>query len=651
MSNQQLYSSFANASKQFHELSPIDYFLAKEVCQDFFTRESSSTENSTKESNSTEYNTGVSPLSPQNRQQLFHLIILLSQSLRAGHSCLLIDDIAGQRFGYAADEQGIVSHHGFIFANKIELSELLTGLAISEGDNALIVAKENRVYLRRYFQFEHELSQAITSRLSTRRAIKTEAVTECLQQLFPTRSDGEIDWQLVAVANAINKGFSVIAGGPGTGKTYTVTKLLAALVKLHQQQADSALNIMLCAPTGKAAQRLSESISQAVDGFAGQIDAAILDAIPRQATTLHRLLGVIPHNVNFRHHQDNLLAVDILLIDEVSMVDLPMMTRVLRALPSHTQVILLGDADQLPSVATGSVLADIAPRPHTGYSKENIAYLTDVCQTNELKSQQVKGKKTPLDHVTLLTKSRRFDGEGLIGRVASLVINGQAKESWQLLTEPDSASKASNADMPLLLSASMKTWLPTLVKHYYQPLFNIAQVQDAFTQLSRFSILCATRQGEFGVDNINLEVKNILSNLGCINAQATIFHGQPIMISENDYGVGLYNGDIGIIWRHESGHLMAVFETDEGQLRWLMPSRLPPFETVFAMTIHKTQGSEFNHVAMVLPPQADNKLLSRELIYTGVTRAKNILSISALPHVWQHGVEAKVTRRSGLTIS
>ncbi len=618
-----IYSSFNQAQQQISDLAAIDYFFAKEILLSLAGQK----------------------LSQDQQGLAFHLFIALSDSLRQGHTCLPLSALAKSAYGFASDEQGLVTHHGFTFPDLDQLHLAVNDFAIEPNSEAPIVYHQAALYLRRYFLFEQQVSQDLMQRMQGDTAYQQQDIHQCISQLFPQASE-EIDWQQLAVANAINKGFSIIAGGPGTGKTYTVVKLLAALVMLEQQGLaqqleEAAIRIALVAPTGKAAQRLSESVLSAVKGFRGQIDDTILDALPNQAQTLHRLLGVLPNQANFKHHQFNKLALDVLLIDEVSMVDLALMNRLLLALPAKTKVILLGDADQLPSVAAGSVLADIAPRPHMGFSRANLAYLSTVTGYKALP----KAKKQPADHLVILTKSRRFDGQGGIGLLAQAVIAGQSQESWQLLAQDNSQLH--------LLSMSLSTWLPKLVEQYYQAIFRCTELSEAFLLLSRFRILSATHKGEYGVENINKLVVNLLQRRGFITDPNSIFHGQPIMISENDYGIGLFNGDIGLIWRHPSGHLMAVFEdnsTAEQDFNWLMPSRLPKFTTVYAMTIHKTQGSEFEHVAMILPQQSDNKLLSRELLYTGITRAKTELSIASPSHVWRQGVEAKVQRYSGLSL-
>ncbi len=727
--NKPVYSRFNQVKDVIQGVEAIDYFFAKEMLSALTTET-------------------VPDISQQTN--LYHLFLALSASLRAGHSCLPLSEVAEQHWGkgFASSKKANkdnqqeseavnqeLSHAGFVFASLTQLQTMLSALNIQASDQQLLVLQHDKLYLRRYFQFESDLGQAINGRLLQQCQYDNDSIGQCIGMLFPNdqiQAAGqgkaqeaeslEIDWQKVAVANAINKNFSVIAGGPGTGKTYTVTKLLAALVMLEQtgleQQSDQkieqgtpALNIALVAPTGKAAQRLSESIVNAISGFKGLIDDKVLAEIPTQAQTLHRLLGVLPNSPNFRHHEDNRLSYDIVLIDEVSMVDLPLMTRVFRALKDTAKVILLGDADQLPSVAAGSVLADIAPRPHGGFSFENEQYLTQVCQllpdqvsdcfsAHGLPSQSVeqgsKSEKNSFDYLTFLVKSRRFDGEGGIGLIANSVIQGDVKRSWQLLS--DSVTQAtqegyiqgehSQKQQPsqlTLAQGELSTWLAPLVKRYYQPIESCSTVSDAFALLSQFRVLCATRQGDYGVERLNEMIKSYLgkNNAPYQQNQQALYHGQPIMINENDYRLGLYNGDIGIIWRvvDQEGktHLMACFEdtslqsknkeskelagteTTQQAIRHILPSRLPQFESVYAMTIHKTQGSEFSHVAMVISAtqseqqngqqgnqQRGSKLLSRELLYTGITRAKKQLTIAANQRVWQQGVTAQVKRHSGL---
>lgn len=646
-----LYNSFFQAQQQLANIEAIDYFFAKEMLTAL---------NKTSE------------LSTEQEQLLNHIFFALSVSLRAGHTCLPLGELAQQHWGVAFDEQGECSHQGFIFPDKDSLFNALIEVNLSANAQQPIVFENDCIYMRRYYQFEQTLVQDIKARLTHRLAISPENISSVLQQLFPPLANSQtkdIDWQKLAVANAMNKSFTVIAGGPGTGKTYTVTKLLAALVMLNnsansevnasESNNNQTLEIALVAPTGKAAQRLSESIINAIAGFKDLIDENVLAAIPTAAKTIHRLLGVIPNSPNFRHDQNNLLSCDVLLIDEVSMVDLPMMTRIFRALKSNSKIILLGDADQLPSVAVGSVLADIAPRPHSGYSPDNADYLAQVCQLDRQQlNQAFEQTGTYCDHLSFLVTSRRFDGEGGIGRLASHVIKGEKTQSWQLLQN----ATENKENQLTLVDGNLHTWLSALIKEYYQGISQCSSIDEAFALLARFRILCVTRQGEFGVDAINQWVKEQLAvSAGKPWGQSQRnYHGMPIMISENDYRLGLFNGDIGLIWRTDnkarnSEHLMAFFglpKTEEGETPYktLLPSRLPKYDSVYAMTIHKTQGSEFEHVAMLLPKQSNNLLLSRELLYTGITRAKTQLTVASNKQTWQQGVISQVNRYSGLKI-
>lgn len=623
-----VYESFAAASKQLYDIAPIDYFFAKEHLGDL-------TSDSPVSSNSME----------AKEVTLFHLLIALSQSVREGHTCLPLNIIANHRYGIKTDDTGVITHHGYVFPNHVTLSQLVEKIDINPDHNKGIVYYKSALYMRRNYSFERELEQQLNDRISSVIAYQVSDIESCITQLFPRSSYNEIDWQQVAVANSINKRLSVIAGGPGTGKTYTVTKLLAAILMLKRES-----KISLVAPTGKAAQRLNESITNAVTGFAGTIPQYVLDAIPTESKTLHRFLGVIPNQLQFKHNKDILIDVDVVILDEVSMVDLALMTRLFRALPPHTQVIMLGDADQLPSVALGSVLADIAPKPHPGYSDSNLEYIGKFVDKEAIsqfiRKANKKQKNLPMaNHLSFLYQSRRFDGEGGIGKLARAVIEGDAEQGWNLLQTPNVSIEESNE---LSFEADFEKTLPQLVDQFYKPLLSESDISSAFKQLTLFRVLVASRKGMLGVEAINDKIIHLLGK--STGQHQKLFHGMPLMVNENNYSLGLYNGDVGIVWQMENSHLMVVFECPEQGHRYIMPTRLPSFEPVYAMTIHKTQGSEFEHVYIVLSPQQDNKLLSRELLYTGITRAKRKLSLTGIHRVWFSGVETKIHRYSNLSI-
>lgn len=418
--------------------------------------------------------------------------------------------------------------------------------------------------------------------------------------MFEEPLEAQINWQAQAVQEALVRQVSVISGGPGTGKTYTVARLLVSLQAVN----DTSLTIAMAAPTGKAKQRLVESINFAKSQLLKQgIDKALIDSIPDTAHTLHGLLGLRPNSYSAKHHKGNPLPIDLLLVDEVSMVDLPMMARLLDALPEHCKLVLVGDAEQLPSVAAGSVLADI-----------------------------------PSAAISYLHKSHRFEGQGGIGLLANCVMHNQAEKSWQVLL--------TNKDLSLILEEEFQIWLEQMCDQYFLPMLKAKTLDEAFICLTQFRILAATRQGEMGVEGLNEQVERLLSRRSSQVRLGQNYHGKPVMVTKNHHGLGLFNGDIGIVWAAENGQLNVCFLQSQ-EVRKVNVGLLQDLETVYAMTIHKTQGSEFQHVALMVAPQAE-RLLSSQLLYTAVTRAKMTCSIKVSQSVWCKAVSNKTQRWSGL---
>ncbi len=453
-----------------------------------------------------------------------------------------------------------------------------------------------------------------------------------------------LNWQKVSVAVAATRHFSVISGGPGTGKTTTVTKLLALLIE-QGLLVDRELDIKLVAPTGKAAARLTESIADAKGKLA--LVPKVADLIPEQAGTIHRLLGVVPNRQVFRHNPDNLLHLDVLVIDEASMVDLTLMAKLLAALPADARLILLGDKDQLSSVEAGSVLADICAYADSGYSEDQITWLQR--STNfDLSKFSSTGVSPISDSLCLLRKSYRFDASSGIGCLAKAVNAGNIKEFnqiWSAGFEDIRLQHLSDESYAQLISLAVTGYRSYLTELVTSP--SDVQAREILKQFNCFQLLTAIREGDFGVAGLNQRIETALQSKRLIHkAQSDWYPGRPIMITNNDHGLGLYNGDIGICLVAETG-IRVYFEMADGTVKSFLPSRLPPHQTVYAMTVHKSQGSEFAHTVMVLPDKYV-PVLTRELVYTGITRAKKQLDIFANVPVLKKAIKTKTIRVSGL---
>lgn len=445
--------------------------------------------------------------------------------------------------------------------------------------------------------------------------------------------------QKLAAATAAARPFAVISGGPGTGKTTTVAKLLAILVETGLQ-AGKAPAIRLVAPTGKAAARLTESIGSALQAL--DLPPEWVEAIPTEAGTLHRLLGVIPGRSQFRHHAGNPLHLDLLVVDEASMVDLPMMARLLDALPIHARLILLGDKDQLASVEAGAVLGDICSFIEQGISPAQADWLS---RQTGYRLQGSPAGAPVRDSLCLLAKSWRFDQHSGIGQLARACNSGDAtavESVWGMGFADISLHPWAGEAYDALIAQGVAG---------YGSYLKAARAGEApaavFKAFNSFQILCALRDGPFGVLGLNERLELALSRAGLIARDGDWYAGRPVMVVRNDHGVGLYNGDMGLCLPDETGRLKVWFEQPDGTLRALLPSRLPPHETVYAMTIHKSQGSEFAHTVLVLP-DSPSPLLTRELVYTGITRAKARLDLYGDRALLAQAVRKKTERYSGL---
>ncbi len=574
------------------------------------------------------------------------------------------------------------------------------GLVSSGAGNTPLVLVGTRLYLRRYWQYEQDVRAGIERRLHASREqaalLDTDAVRAALDALFPrTRANRRsADWQKLACALAARSAFSIITGGPGTGKTTTVVRLLALLQAIaltsgaEGTRRTRPLRIKLAAPTGKAAARLNESIASAVAGLpldAFADGAAVREAIPTAVSTLHRVLGTRPDSRRFRHDAANPLPVDVLVIDEASMVDLEMMAAVLDALPESARLVLLGDKDQLASVEAGAVLGELCERAARGYYTAETRDWLEAATGERIDESMLDLYGTALDQaIAMLRESHRFSANSGIGELALRINEGDAAGVARVLraNRTDIAlltcSATSDASFSALVidghgggepaSRSMATAVRHGYRHYLETMANREPARgagpEAFAEWAMqvlkahgaFQLLCAVRRGPWGVEGLNKRIARLLHEEGLIDARSEWYPGRPVLVTHNDYELGLMNGDIGIALAVPGGKdggrtLRVAFPSADspGGIKWVLPSRLQAVDTVFALTVHKSQGSEFKHAALVLP-DTFSPILTRELVYTGVTRAREFLTL-AIPEgkaVLEQAVTAKVKRASGL---
>lgn len=618
---------------------------------------------------------------------------LASHQLGHGHVCLdLAQTLAEPDFALSLPPEGDA------LAGPLMLpSQLLASLDLSTwlqriGESALVangdaieqrsrplVLSAQRLYLRRYWTYERRIDAALHERLARLQPLQDDLSLR-LAQLFEGGTPGaEVDWQKLACALATRAGFSVITGGPGTGKTTTVVRLLGLLQAPAVEQG-RPLRIRLAAPTGKAAARLTESIGQQVERL--QVVDEVRAHIPTEVSTVHRLLGSRPGSRHFRHHAGNPLPLDVLVVDEASMIDLEMMANLLDALPPNARLVLLGDKDQLASVEAGAVLGDLCRDAEDGcYWPQTLAWLEQVGgqSLSGIGLKPGDGQRNPLaQQIVMLRHSRRF-GEGSgIGQLARLVNRQQAREARELLaSKPQDVfcltlggEHDKRLDRLLLDGLNQGTEGPQGYRGYLRAIGRLRPppgtpaddprwehwAGEVLRSFEDFQLLCAVRKGAWGVEGLNERVARVLHNAGLIDSQQAWYEGRPVLVTRNDYGLGLMNGDIGIALRlpDDQGQslLRVAFPRNDGSggVRFVLPSRLSEVETVFAMTVHKSQGSEFSHTALVLP-DALNPVLTKELVYTGITRAKHCFSlIEPRAGVFEEAVGRKVRRVSGLML-
>ncbi len=619
---------------------------------------------------------------------------MLAQMEGRGHTCLPLADLCqppvallGWPAAAVEGAQGLKALWAHLPATLAEWQNALQGVssgaclrdaeAPDQGQPLVLGGPTDAplLYLRRYAGYEQRVGQSLLQRAGEALAVPEVAAREWLDRFFAPKPEEPTatDWQKAACAVALRARLSVITGGPGTGKTYTAARLLALLLALHE--GGSPLRVALAAPTGKAAARLKQSIDDALTRLPVPADAGLdLNALIARmgpARTLHSLLGARPDTRQFRHHAANPLDVDVLIVDEASMVHLEMMDALLQALPPTARLVLLGDKDQLASVEAGAVLGDLCRDAAAGRYSNATAQFVQAVAAQALAAEFVVPEPPPVlaQQTVMLRQSRRF--KGAIGQLALAVNRGDAAAARVVLSEAFAGAalslRSGNQVTPLLaLQPSTPQAVCTLAlgtsgKPSYADYLRLLHtgpagqgsdahaswVRSVLKAFERFRILCAVHQGDWGTQGLNAAVQKALADQGLFKPQGDWFAGRPIMVTRNDAQLGVFNGDVGVVLPNTEGKLKAWF-LDGDALRSVSVMRLAQVETAFVMTVHKSQGSEFEHTALVLPP-GGAEVLSRELVYTGITRARQQFTlIEAEAGLLEAAIQRPSVRASGL---
>ncbi|MGS1003304.1 AAA family ATPase [Burkholderia glumae] len=695
-----------------------------------------------------------------------------SRATAAGHVCIALGALAA-RYAVSLDQ---------VRAELAASGVTAFGRAPRGADCPLVVDAQGRLYLARYFDYETRLADALVAHARAARpeadgALAPARLRESLARYFAPPREGEIDWQRVAAVVALGGRLTIVSGGPGTGKTTTVVGVIACLIELQP-----ALRIALAAPTGKAAQRMQEALHARAAGLPAEFAAQL----PRTSYTLHRLLGWLPGG-RFRHHRDNPLPYDLVVVDEASMIDVALAAHLLDALAPGARLVLLGDKDQLAAVEAGAVFAELSARPafsaagceriaaalgvspaafvaalpdearatapagatqganragadgrpasaaaprrrgarpappeaggmpvqrslfdfdevaastdasacaaesasragQAGFADapleawiepDELAWL-DAWRIDEVQAARFDAGRTgmpavpglgrePASHadapavgepladcVVWLERNYRFGLDSPIGRLSLAIRRGDAQAALDALsTQADAAARFIDDGGDALAAATIER-LADGFAAYGRALREVLAGGEPdplplFDVLNRFRVLCATRTGARGADEINLRVAALVRRaVGVpLAVGAHWFAGRPVMVTRNDYALGLFNGDIGIALHDAQGALRVWFRGADGLARAVSPAALPPHDTAFALTVHKSQGSEFDEAALVLPA-AFGRVLSRELVYTAITRARSRVQVIGPRAVLAQAIATRTQRDSGL---
>ncbi len=542
------------------------------------------------------------------RERVALAAALVSRAVSAGHVCLPLQAVAEQ-----------MRNPGQCSIDSTGLEHILmeSGVVAAPGEVApLLLDQNSNLYLYRFYAYEQIIARGLLSRAAPRAETEQDSAQDTLSALFPEKEQKNLpDLQKKAAATGVSNNLLIVSGGPGTGKTFTAARILAAI----GASSKTPLRVCLAAPTGKAASRLKESLIQARPQLSREFQAYI----PEETHTIHRLLRFMPMEGRFLHDHSNKLHIDLLMVDEASMIDVPLMAALMEALPDHCRVVLLGDRNQLASVEAGNLFADIC--------------------SLERGAQAAEMRQGMHDTVVELTRSYRFDSLSGIGQLAGAVLTGDVDNAVSCLGSGHNDLR----HIPTASPRAAEKDFNAFIQRCFVPIFSCTTPQDALDLLDQSRILCALQQGENGVQGCNRQTAAYLMAADLVDRIEEPFHGMPILVQKNDYALNIFNGDAGILWQNDQGGLDAWFQGPKNTYLSYPLQQLPAYEQAFAITVHKSQGSEYDQVLFVLPA-GESPLLGRELLYTGITRAKKQLILFAETAVFSQGTRRSVKRFSGL---
>ncbi len=533
-----------------------------------------------------------------------------------GNVCVFLDRIH--------QDKRIAELLGLLPSHTVDIEALQDELRASSivgnpGEFKPLILEENRLYIQRYWKYENELVTWIKERASRESSKLTKEIIETVQEQFKANTSDDTDWQKIAVFLSVLKDFLIISGGPGTGKTFTVRKIIETI-----QSSDSvSKRIALAAPTGKAAQRLSESFQNGSSEDLG-------------AQTIHKLLGARVDG-SFAFGKNRKLSYDVVIVDEASMLDIRLWIQLIRALPDQTKLIVLGDKDQLSSVEAGAVLGDICQGAENIFSKTLVDTLSE-CEVKVDAKEMEEGSLN--DCIVLLTKSYRFGANSGLKLLSEAINKENPTLAFEILTN----SEISDVHW---LEPDNNT-VPAIIKRYCVDVFSKnskASPVQQFEAYANAQILCAIRKGDFGIERVNKEAEQVIKAKSGISRGREWFDGRFVMFTKNDAFLKVQNGETGIFFTKSYSDGKVMVEGNED--RQISVSRVKEYQPAYAITVHKSQGSEFENVVLMLPNE-HNPIITKELLYTAVTRARQNLLVVGNWGVVEQAIMQRISRNSGL---